>query len=110
MIRLAKRAPWAPTEHTPWRTRFVLLDGRRFIAEPAGPGLWAVWEVHEDGKVADPDQDFVAHAFTLGHIRLAVQWRVAGKSESEIRDALLDAPRPGTGRNHPHLARRSVSV
>jgi hypothetical protein len=50
---------------------------------------------------------FVALVFNQAQVRLAIQMRLDGKTEDEIRQAVHQAPRPGTGRNHPsHVARR----
>lgn len=107
-VVLSQRAPWNSALRNPYRTRYTLVGGRRFIAESERlDDLWTVWEVDEDGRVVKPDTDFVAHAFTLALVRLAVQMRVAGKTEDEIRTAMITTPRPGTGRNHPrHVERR----
>lgn len=86
----------------PYRTRYALVDGRRFkIESDRLDAPWFVWEVQEDGNVADHARDFVALAFNLAHVRLAIQMRVDGKTEDEIRAAIAHTPRVGTGRNHP---------
>lgn len=109
-VRLSQRAPWNARLLNPYRTRYALVGGRRFIAEAENlRDLWTVWEVDEDGRVVNPDRDFVGLAFTLAQVRLAVQMRIGGKSEDEIRTAMVTSPRPGTGRNHPrHVERRKA--
>jgi hypothetical protein len=107
MIRLSQRAPWNDRLGNPYRTRYAQVDGRRFKIEADRlDALWFVWEVQHDGTIADPERDFVAIAFNLTHARLAIQLRIDGKTEDEIRVTIARTPRVGTGRNHPRNVER----
>lgn len=102
MIRLSKTAPWNAQVRRTYRQWYAQVGERRFAIEADSlDALWVVWEVDHNGRVVNPETDFVAHAFNLATARLAIEMRVAGKSEDEIRTATLTAPRVGTGRNHP---------
>lgn len=107
MIRLSRRAPWNDRLRNPYRTRYAQVDGRRFLIESDSlRSPWFVWEVQHDGTIANHDRDFVALAFNLPAVRLALQLRVDGKSEDEIRAAVSTAGSAGTGRNHPRNVER----
>lgn len=109
-IRLSKVAPWNAQVRRTYRQWYTQVNGRRFVIEADSlDALWTVWEVDHNGRVADPEAGFVAHAFNLATARLAIEMRTAGKTEAEIREAMLTTPRVGTGRNHPkHVAHRNA--
>lgn len=103
-IRLSQVAPWNGRLTNPYRTRYAQHDGRYFKARADSlDDVWMVYEIDHDGDILKQDvaTSFVALAFTLAHVRLAIELRVVGRTEDEIRQAINDAPRPGTGRNHP---------
>lgn len=110
MIRLSRSAPWNPNLRNS-RIRYIQAGDRKFTADLEG-GIWSVWECDETGhalgwRTLDIEAAFVALAFNQAQVRLAIQMRLDGKTEDEIRKAVHRAPRPGTGRNHPkHVARR----
>lgn len=103
VVVLHQRAPWnARLPHT-YRQRYAEVDGRYFHVEADSlDAPWFVWEIDRDGGLlGGPDAAFVALAFNLPAIRLAIRLRVAGKTEDEIREVVARAPSAGTGRNHP---------
>lgn len=105
MIHLHRKAPWN-TSLRDWRTRYIQVGNRKFTAELDG-GIWSVWEVGDDGlplgwrEHGVRDEMSVALAFNQQQVRLAIDLRLGGKNEDEIRKAVHAAPRLGTGRNHP---------
>jgi hypothetical protein len=107
-IHLSKTAPWNPRVRRTYREWFAQVDGRRFRIEADRlDAPWFIWEVEHDNTISNPETDFVAIAYNLPAARLAIQFRVDGKTEDEIRTAMSKAPRAGTGRNHPrHVAHR----
>jgi hypothetical protein len=103
-IRLSQVAPWNRRLTNPYRTRYAQHDGRYFkVSADSLNDVWMVYEIDHDGDILkqDPATSFVAIAFTLAQARLAIELRAAGRTEDEISRAISDAPRPGTGRNHP---------
>lgn len=105
MIRLSRTAPWNKSLRD-WRTRYIQIGDLKFTAELEG-GIWSVWQVGDDGLPLGwkdhgiRDEMFVAHAFNQPQVRLAIEMRMDGRGEDEIRSAMVMTPRVGTGRNHP---------
>lgn len=108
MIHLHRTAPWNSSLRPQYRVWYAEVDGRYFKvqSDPGRTVLWSVYEIDAEDDIikqaADGfDNSFVAIAFNLPQVRLAIQMRIDGKSEDEIRRAVIAAPSAGTGRNHP---------
>lgn len=103
-IRLSQVAPWNDRLTNPYRTRYAQHGGRYFRIEANNlRDLWSVYEISEKGE----ELALVDFVWNLAQARLIIDLFVAGKTADEIDQAIRDAPRPGTGRNHPrNVARR----
>lgn len=124
-IVLHRSALWNPALPSGGRHSYTQVDDRKFHAERSG-GMYTIYQVGDDGitlgwetardehgltdlakLAAITSAAFVATAFNRPQVRLAIQLRLAGKTEDEIRVAVHLLGSAGTGRNSPgNIARR----
>lgn len=107
MIHLHKVAPWNPKLRNSYRERFAQVGDRYFRVESGRMDApWLVFEIDASGDLVD-DRPSVALCFNLPAARQAIQDRVDGMDPDAVCRKALNAPRAGTGRNHPrHVAER----
>jgi hypothetical protein len=106
-IRLSQTAPWNSELTNPYRTRYAEVDGRYF--KVSAINLQADWDVEE---ITADDVTITYITFlapNLAAARLAITACLEGKSDDEIFNLMMNAPKTGTGRNAPTNVERRAA-